>query len=76
MSGPIRGIHYIHKAIARELEILEAEAGELDPNNETQLRELADDLDFVHGAVRGHADGEEAVLYPALDRNLEQVSRP
>jgi hemerythrin-like domain-containing protein len=76
MTSPMNGALYAHKAMRKELELLEAMAGPGAPIGEERVAALADRIAFFHPVVKGHNDGEEAVLWPALDGRFPHISTP
>lgn len=74
MSAPMNGFRYIHKAICRELDALEAMAVNA-IGNDQRVSTLAQRLDFLSRVVELHAAGEDEVMYPSLDSRVPQVTR-
>jgi hypothetical protein len=76
MVSPMNGALYAHKAFRKELETLEGLAGSGAPAGEEQVEELAERIAFFHPVVKGHNDGEEAILWPAIDGKFPNISTP
>ncbi len=74
MSTPASGIRFIHKAIRAELDHIEALSWDYLQAPDGQLPLLCERAKFLSGIVRGHAEGEDAILYPALEQKFPQIS--
>ena len=74
--APLNGMRYAHKTIRRELKNLEAAAAHLDFADEAAAAALHEHVVVLGALLRGHTDGEEAVLWPALEAKFPQITTP
>lgn len=74
MSGPMTMYLYVHAAILREVEDIEAAAKDLKWDDADEVGSLGERLDWFRMMTRRHEDSEEEVLFPALDRRIGFVA--
>ena len=73
IKGPIRVMHYPHKAIRTELVSLVDLSEKLDVNS--NFNELEERVKSLHEIVEFHAKGEEDFIYPACDELRNDISK-
>lgn len=73
INGPIRVMHYPHKAIRTELASLVDLAEKLDVNSD--FNELEERVKSLNEMVEFHAKGEEDFVYPACDELRNDISK-
>ena len=71
---PAEGIFFIHHAICRDAQAIEALA--LAAESSASLEALAARLTFFARVVKLHTDGEEAGLYPDIEARAPHVGAP
>jgi len=74
MPGPTTGVRYIHCAIEREAEALEAAASHLADAAAAQA--LAGRFAFFERVNELHTEGEEVAIFPALEKRLKHHVGP
>jgi hemerythrin-like domain-containing protein len=71
MPGPIDALRFVHAAISREVVELE-QLGDRCQGPE-DVRALGERVAFLGYVVKGHTDGEELGLFPALEERAPHV---
>ena len=69
---PAEGVRFIHAAIDTDVRALEAEA--FAAETDAQLDAFAAHFALFHRIVKTHNDGEEALLFPELEKRLPRVA--
>lgn len=69
---PAEGVRFIHSAIDLEVRSLEADA--FAAESDAQLEAYGARFSLFHTITKTHNDGEEASLFPDLDRKLPRVA--
>jgi hemerythrin-like domain-containing protein len=72
--APFNGMRYAHKTVRAEAEAMEGAAGELGSLADEKAEQLAERFAFFSAIMRGHWNGEEEVLWPALEAQVPQVT--
>jgi len=72
IKGPVRSMVHVHKAIRTELNTLADQVEKLQVGSDFSAFE--DRVSFLSDAVHVHAEGEEEVVYPAVDELRRDVS--
>jgi len=74
MSGPMTMYLYIHDAILREVDDMEARARELNRDDPDEIAAFKDQYDLFHNLVKVHEKSEEDFLFPALNERIAFVA--
>jgi iron-sulfur cluster repair protein YtfE (RIC family) len=62
--------NHIHKALGGEMDNLEGHALSLDPENAEAVVGFAGHLGMIHGLLEVHANEEEGVLWPEIEKQM------
>lgn len=74
--APFNGMRYAHKAIRAEAQAMEGMGEELGSLSDGVAGKLRERFALFTAIMRGHWNGEEEILWPALEAKVPQVTVP